>query len=182
MSCKKAFTLVELMIVAAIIGILVMIAVPMYQKYLNDARQTSTKNHLQGLALTEMSLKSSDTGENFIAVHDGVDSEESIKRLTAAGFRPDPKVGFAVIPVADGMTDAFIAFAAYQIIGSQVFVYDSVKGTGVNQFDPGATYAAAPPAKLTVYLWDGSTQQVTATAELTIAASGLISDVTILEP
>ena len=44
---KKAFTLIELLIVVAIIGILAGVGIPMYQGYIESAKINATKaNHL----------------------------------------------------------------------------------------------------------------------------------------
>ena len=48
LSIKKAFTLIELLIVVAIIGILAGVGIPMYNGYMADAKINSTKeNHLR---------------------------------------------------------------------------------------------------------------------------------------
>ena len=42
---KKAFTLIELLIVVAIIGILAGVGIPMYQGYLEDSKEKVTQNN-----------------------------------------------------------------------------------------------------------------------------------------
>ena len=46
---KKAFSLVELMIVVAILGILAAIALPQFQSHATDAKETAAKNNLHVL-------------------------------------------------------------------------------------------------------------------------------------
>lgn len=53
MESRRGFTLVELMIVVAILGILSAIAVPMYKGYITGAKKTEAKTNLETLRLLE---------------------------------------------------------------------------------------------------------------------------------
>lgn len=53
---KKGFSLVELMVVVAIIGILAVIGIPQYQKFMAKARQAEAKTHLNAIFQGEASF------------------------------------------------------------------------------------------------------------------------------
>jgi type IV pilus assembly protein PilE len=53
MGRSKGFTLIELMIAVAILGILGAIAVPMYRGYMEDARKSEAKSNLETLRVIE---------------------------------------------------------------------------------------------------------------------------------
>lgn len=53
---QKGFSLVELMVVVAIIGILATIGIPQYQKFMAKARQSEAKSHLNGIFQGEASF------------------------------------------------------------------------------------------------------------------------------
>lgn len=53
---QKGFSLVELMVVVAIIGILAVIGIPQYQKFMSKARQAEAKTHLNGIFQGEASF------------------------------------------------------------------------------------------------------------------------------
>ena len=46
---QRGFSLVELMVVVAIIGVLAVIGIPQYQKFMSKARQAEAKSHLNGI-------------------------------------------------------------------------------------------------------------------------------------
>lgn len=52
---QKGFSLVELMVVVAIIGILATIGIPQYQKFMSKARQAEAKTHLNTIFQGEAS-------------------------------------------------------------------------------------------------------------------------------
>lgn len=53
---QKGFSLVELMVVVAIIGVLAVIGIPQYQKFMSKARQAEAKAHLNGIFQGEASF------------------------------------------------------------------------------------------------------------------------------
>lgn len=53
MNNKNGFTLIELMIVIAILGIVTAIAIPSYQGYISTARLSEAQNNISALKLAE---------------------------------------------------------------------------------------------------------------------------------
>jgi len=54
----KAFTLIELLIVVAILGVISAIAVPAYNDYIKTAKQEAAKNSLRSIALAQVDYRS----------------------------------------------------------------------------------------------------------------------------
>jgi len=72
---KKGFTLIELMIVVAIIGILAMIAIPNFIKFQCRAKQSESKTNLKAMYQAQRS---------WVAEHD------EYTTLRGCGFSPEP--------------------------------------------------------------------------------------------
>jgi len=70
----KGFSLVELMIVVAIIGLLAAVGIPQYAKFQAKARQSEAKGHLSALYISEMSFKGEWNGftSNLVSIGFGV--------------------------------------------------------------------------------------------------------------
>lgn len=134
---KKGFTLIELMIVVAIIAILAMIAVPMYQRYIERSRNAASQSLLQNLAVAEVARNtdpSRNTDGDFIYTNDAGAAVTGLQELGNYGFRPDTNVGFVVVAPTDAANVGFIACAAHRAMGSQLFIYDNINRSGVEQF------------------------------------------------
>ena len=145
---KQGFTLIELMIVVAIIAILAMIAVPMYQRYVERSRNSAVQALLQQLMLAEVATQTEVQETGFpLIIGQGTDDLAALKRLFDFGFRPDPRVGFVVLEAidGDGQPLGVIGYAAYASIGSQLFVYDNVARQGVRLVPDGFVFPPTDP-------------------------------------
>lgn len=66
MNAQKGFTLIELMIVVAIIGILAAIAIPAYQNYTKKASESACLGEVQGIANQQYLLMNDPDGDQSI--------------------------------------------------------------------------------------------------------------------
>ena len=125
---KKGFTLIELMIVAAIIVILALIAYPMYDRYIKYLHSESTKATLKQIDQAERELNTQEADKTHLRSADLAD----VKLLTDLGFRPDPNVAFNIQMTPDG---GLVAYAGNTTPGSPIFVYDNTNASGVVLWD-----------------------------------------------
>ncbi len=88
---NEGFTLVELMIVVAIVGILAAIAVPNYQKYQARARQTEGKIQLTGIYTAQQSYAAAN-GTFITCLYD--------TGYAPTGNAPYYSAGFSAVPAA----------------------------------------------------------------------------------
>lgn len=120
---KKGFTLIELMIVVAIIAILAMIAVPMFQRYMEQAHNSSAQAVLHNIGLAQASL--TNDGEDACTAM----TQEDFDQLSTFGFRPDPNVGLLIRPGTTGSDTTYEVWAAHKANGSSLFVYSDTSGS-----------------------------------------------------
>lgn len=92
--CVRGFSLIEIMIAVAIVGILSAIAYPSYNESVKKGRRSDAQGALQGLA---QAMERSYTEHGTYAKADGDDSEE------AAGANATPAI-FATEAPLDGST------------------------------------------------------------------------------
>lgn len=86
-TAQKGFTLIELMIVVAIIGILAAIAIPQYQNYVTKARWAELNTIIAPVKLA--------IGECLQTNQSAIDSCDTLAELTTA-------TGYAALPTASG--------------------------------------------------------------------------------
>lgn len=177
---KKGFTLIELLIVVAIIAILAMIAVPMYQRYIENSRNSAAQALLHQIAMAEMAIQTEGAAQDltdFVLVTGAADAA-NVTSLCDFGFRPDANVGFVILaPVAEGTNvapDGFVAFAAHKNVGSTMYVYDNVSSSGVVEAAATGKYAGVTlPTSLFVFQYDGKEAKHTgARGTFPVGASG----------
>ena len=81
---KKAFTLIELMIVVAIIGILAAIAIPNFIKFQCRSKQSEAKGNLKAIYVSEESYR----GENDAYVQMALTGNGTTNPANVIGFAP----------------------------------------------------------------------------------------------
>ena len=117
---QSGFSLVELMVVVAIIGVLASIAVPAVNKYIAKARQSEAKTNLSSLYTSEKA---------FFAEYTAFDG-----RFAAVGYSPEGQlrynVGFAAAGFSAGPANGFNTTITN--VSTRVGTYCGVGGTMTN--------------------------------------------------
>ena len=153
---RRGFTLIELMLVVALIGLISSIAIPNFLAYQLRAKTSEAKTNLSGISISETSYYAT-TGTYLAAAAEPavipgstpVAFNSMAPGFESLGWRPDGMVfftyGIAVTPDGTGFTaDAAADIDANGFIQTWAYVHPSVAGVRA----PGAAGcdSAFPPA------------------------------------
>jgi type IV pilus assembly protein PilA len=124
---QKGFTLIELMIVVAIIGILAAIAIPNFLTYQMKSRQSEAKTNLQAIKTSEVSFQAERGCYIGVAVEVGqpaVAGTKSTPYIWGAGTAPTaPGALWCAAPPAAGVFGGTFADIGFKATGNVMFVY-----------------------------------------------------------
>ena len=134
-SAQKGFTLIELMIVVAIIGILAAVALPAYQDYTMKAKWASNIADMEGIKSAIRGCLSDKAADGTLC--------DSVAELNPYGFAgsalPQAKYGAAAITLtgtADGGTglvgNVVINFTGTSEVGSYIYEAQCITDAGGN--------------------------------------------------
>ena len=113
---SKGFTLIELMIVVAIIGIMAAIAIPNFLNYMCKAKQTEAKQGLGAIATSQESWKAEAQDDKYTT------------RTVDLGFSPKGTPKYTYYFTDAATTDSFEAHASADTVKSA-----NVDGWSINQ-------------------------------------------------
>lgn len=130
----RGFTLVELMVVVAIIGILAAIAIPNYQKYQAKARQTEAKTALAAIYTAEKGFSTESSSYSGCLQQIGY-APEGASRYYQVGFA-NGALGNATCGPTGGASCAGYSFAGTSVA-------TCTAGVNVNYFLPNAKASTA---------------------------------------
>jgi type IV pilus assembly protein PilA len=113
---EKGFTLIELMIVVAIIGILAAIAIPNFRNYQMKAKSAEAKTNLGAIRTSQESFQAENDTYKVAAVYPRADGALDGNKFawgggvaaggfTSIGFEPSGDVYYNYIVIAGGATD-----------------------------------------------------------------------------
>jgi type IV pilus assembly protein PilA len=139
---NQGFTLVELMIVVAIIGILAAVAIPNYQKYQSKARQTEAKINLSALYTAEKSYAVESNTYTSCLADIGYTAGSGSQRYYAVGFRTSASTATSCGPAGNTACNLYYSGAA-----STTCTIDTAQTVGylvpaTASMDPGAASCA----------------------------------------
>jgi type IV pilus assembly protein PilA len=115
---QKGFTMIELMVVVVIVGILAAIAIPIYGKYIKNARMTEATGRIGEIITAEKAYAIEHDGdytttsqgivdlsstENFDYTVAGTDTS-AVLTITAAGTTSKVGLNTTVVAVVDGLS------------------------------------------------------------------------------
>ena len=137
MNAQKGFTLIELMIVIAIIGILAAIAIPQYQTYTAKSQVTRAVSEAAGLktALDTCILDGKATAAcDFGATGSNILTAQSTGGLNGANGAVANKAGVPVASIGNATTDstitATLGFSAAPAVAGKTVVWTRNAATG----------------------------------------------------
>jgi len=111
---QKGFTLIELMIVVAIIGILAAIAIPQFNSYRRKAQDSAAKSGLKNLATAQ---------ENYYATENTYTAIRS-NLVATGGWTVEPQV---TVSITGANLTGWSATASHNS-SANTFTYDSTAG------------------------------------------------------
>jgi type IV pilus assembly protein PilA len=169
---KAGFSLVELMVVVAIIGILATIAVPNFQKFQAKAKQSSAKSELTGIYTAEKAFYAeyNQFGANLCGVGYVPDGIVSSTGAITGGVQRNYRTGFATI--TSGAKPAAITNVANC---ANAWTSDVTSAAGVTH------YIANTPASQAGALDDAPSTGAVSLVAFTAGATGQISSSSILD-